>query len=103
MPIYTYKCNNTNCKEFLKPHEHHVINPSHLVHCELCGDVLERMFPLSVHITSYNGEKDGRDMGKVTKEKNESLKKKWSGYSYEDQNLRKKINKMVEEKIGKNS
>ena len=101
MAIYNYKCTNPNCKEFNISYERYVSNPSHIVSCNLCQGNMVRMFPLKTHIVGVGKEKDGKDLGKVIKEKNESLKKKWSGYSYEEQNLRSKINEMTEERIGR--
>jgi hypothetical protein len=52
-------------------------------------------------MTGGDRSRDGKDLGKVTKEKNESLKDKWSGYSYEQQSIREKVSKMTNEKIQK--
>ena len=101
MAIYNYRCTSPYCKEFNVIYEKYTSNPSHRVPCGECEGTMQRMFPLSVHIVGSGKEKDGKDLGKVTREKNESLKNKWSGYSYEEQNLREKINEMTEERIGR--
>ena len=42
-----------------------------------------------------NGEWNGVDIGKKIKEKNEQLKKKVSGYSYEERNVRADVEKQL--------
>ncbi len=101
MGIYRFKCTNISCNKYNEVVEKYVFSSSTAVFCELCNEPLLKMFPLSFHVKGAGREIDGKDLGKVTQEKNEKLKQKWSGYSYEEQNLRKKINKMAEERINK--
>ena len=51
--------------------------------------------------TNINHIVDGGDRGKVVSEKNKKLKKMYAGYEHEEQNLRKKITRQVNEKIAK--
>lgn len=99
MAVYNYKCLNVSCNSYNKIVEHFVYNPSTTVYCKHCNSPLKRQFPFSVNVIGVEKEKNGNDLGKVIKEKNESLKRKWSGYSYEEQNLRKKITKITEDKL----
>ena len=101
MAIYNYKCKNKECSEYNKIIEKYIFNLTEILFCKNCNKELTKIFPLNVHVKGVGKEVDGKDLGKVTQEKNERLKKKWSGYSYEEQNLRSKINKMVEEKKSK--
>jgi hypothetical protein len=101
MASYTYKCLNTECRFYNLGINHITYNPSEIMYCEHCKKPLQRQFPLNVHITGIDGSKDGKDLGKVTQEKNESLKKKFEGYSYEQQSIRDKVSKMANEKIQK--
>ncbi len=101
MPLYRFKCVNTACKQYNEITERYVFNPSDIVKCDICNKNLLKIFPLSFHVKGVEREVDGKDLGKVTQEKNEKLKQKWSGYSYEEQNLRKKVNKMAEERLKK--
>lgn len=102
MAICKYKCENEKCSEYNNVIERYVFGSNQVLFCETCDERLMKIFPLSVHIKGVGHEVDGKDLGKVTQEKNEKLKKKWSGYSYEEDNLRSKITKMVEEKKSKN-
>jgi len=102
MPLYSYKCINPSCTSYNAIVEKiQGVNTRELLICEQCQVPLQRTFPKSLHVVGVGKEKDGKDLGKVTKEKNESLKKKWAGYSYEEQNIRKKVTKMAEEKTGR--
>jgi len=95
MAVYDYRCTNQDCELYNKEVEYYVDSISQKVVCPTCSNVLQRLFPLIVHIKGGGKEVDGKDLGLVTKEKNEALKKKHSGYSYEEQNLRKKITDMT--------
>jgi len=102
MPLYSYKCINPSCKEYsIIVEKIQGVHIHGILLCEQCQGPLQRTFSKSLHVVGVGKEKDGKDLGKVTKEKNESLKKKWSGYSYEEQNIRKKVTKMAEEKTGR--
>jgi len=102
MPLYSYKCINPSCKEYdIIVEKIQGVHIHGILLCEQCQGLLQRSFPKSLHVVGVGKEKDGKDLGKVTKEKNESLKKKWAGYSYEEQNIRKKVTKMAEEKTGR--
>lgn len=48
-----------------------------------------------------DGVWNGGNVGKKIQEKNEQLKKRHEGYSYENQNLREKINKQTQEIYGR--
>jgi predicted nucleic acid-binding Zn ribbon protein len=99
MPLYNFKCFNINCELYNTDKLICVSNKDNELICEKCGEALHRVFPTSTHIVSVGGSKDGKDIGKVNKEKNDSLKKKWSGYSYEEQNLRNKVTQMADKVI----
>ena len=101
MAIYNYRCDNTKCKVYNQSVEHYVFTPSEIILCEHCKQPLVKIFPRNVHITGIDKSKDGVDRGRVTKEKNESLKKKWNGYSYEEQSIRESVTKMANEKLQK--
>ncbi len=103
MPLYNFRCSNKECRAYNQPFEHYIFHPSEVISCEHCKQPLIRLFPINVHITGIGKTKDGMDRGKVTKEKNENLKEKWSGYSYEKQNIREKVTKMANEKIQKDN
>lgn len=102
MPTYTYKCVNTECKIYNNRIDHHVCNPSEILYCDHCKKPLQRLFPFSVHVVGVGREKDGKDLGKVTQEKNGKLKEMWSGYSYEQQSIREKVSKQTNEILQKN-
>jgi len=95
MPLYDYEC--TNCG-----HEasHTVPSSSRddVMPCSECSAPLNRLFPTNTH-TKIGSSVDSMDAGKVTQEKNEKLKKKWSGYKGEEQNLRSQLTAMANEKI----
>ena len=99
MPMYIYKCVNSQCSEFQK--DVAMFTSDFVGSCPKCNMALQKQFPTSLHVKDSKKEVDGKDIGKVTKEKNDSLKKKHSGYSYEEQNLRQKMTKLAEEKIKK--
>ena len=50
-----------------------------------------------------NGEMDSIDTGKKIREKNEQLKKKVSGYKYEERNVREDVTRQYHEKIKQQS
>jgi hypothetical protein len=99
MALYNFQCKNKNCKEYLVTKELFIFNMYDTQLCTSCEEELVRLFPFNVHIKGVERDIDGVDIGKVTEEKNISLKKKWSGYEYEEQNLRKKVTKMTEDRI----
>lgn len=59
---------------------------------------MSRVFPTSQH-TQIGVTVDSHDRSRIITEKNANLKKKLAGYSYEEQNLRKKTQKYIDEKI----
>jgi predicted nucleic acid-binding Zn ribbon protein len=95
MPTYTYDCNT--CNESSK---HFVSHKDVQLNCATCGDVMVRNFPLGVH-TVVGSQLDSKDVGKVIQQKNDILKKKWSGYKREEQSIREKMAKLVNDKVGK--
>lgn len=98
MPLYSYKCVNKKCNTFNEVRRLILRGDHQIPKCVDCRKDLQRVLPNKLHVTGVGKEIDGKDLGKVTQEKNEQLKSKWSGYSYEEQNLRKSINEMVENK-----
>jgi hypothetical protein len=92
MPIFDFVC--PDCDIALK---NYCVRKT-LPKCSRCGKYMCKAFPLSVH-TKIGSVVDSKDVGKRIKEKNDRLKKRESGYAHEEQNLRKKMNKMVEEKM----
>lgn len=101
MPLYRYRCSNSNCKHYDADIEYFVKNINDEIICKECSTALIRQFPQVLHAKDIKGSLDNKDLGKVTQEKNEALKKRWSGYSYEEQNVRKAVSKMAEDKIKK--
>jgi formylmethanofuran dehydrogenase subunit A len=65
-----------------------------------CGGIMHRMIA-GAH-TKIGMSMDAKDPGKVTMDKNEALKKRESGYSHEERNLRADIGRTIEER-SKNS
>jgi hypothetical protein len=103
MPLFDYKCpicgaikkdvfiDRTYMKQGV---------PDIKVMCEdSCGTVMQRMVSL-VH-TKVGTSVDSRDPGKVTREKNEKLKKRESGYKHEERNLREDIKRKTQERLSK--
>jgi len=103
VPNYTYKCTNIECENYENNIEHYVSDSGEIFYCIVCKEPLQRLFPLNVHVVGAGREKDGKDLGKVTREKNEKLKKMWSGYSHEEQNLREKVSKQADKILQKNN
>jgi hypothetical protein len=98
MALQTCKCINSSCSEYNIQKEM-VLKSGEIPYCKVCQSPLSILFPCFLHVKTNNKEVDGRDRGKVTQEKNEALKKKHSGYSYEEQNLRTKMTKMADKII----
>ena len=96
MALFNYKCVCGKIRSRIV----NSVSLNDLVVCA-CGKLMVREFPLKGHVQGENKEIDGADLGKVTKEKNEVLKKKHSGYSYEEQNLRKQMSEKANEKLKK--
>ena len=101
MPVHIFECNNRECSLYSVSFELYIKNNSIEPLCEECNSVLYRKFPVQLHVKDSGKNIDGKDIGKVTQEKNESLKKKHSGYQYEEQNLRQKMTQVAEEKLKK--
>lgn len=87
MPIFDFKCPKCNTLRenvFVRSQR----EAEHMA-CRVCGTPLIKMIPL-VH-SKVGISVDARDPGKVTKEKNEQLKKKHAGYKHEERHLRQDI------------
>ena len=95
MPIFDFIC--PDCGIVL---DNYYVRKS-IPKCKKCGKIMCQKFPMSVH-TKIGSVVDSTDVGKRIKEKNTRLKKRESGYAHEEQNLRKKMNKMVEDKMKEN-
>ena len=95
MPSYDYECKNCGheTSHNVKSSDRDVKIP-----CSECSAPLNRLFPIRIH-TKIGSSIDSIDSGKVTKEKNDKLKKKWSGYKGEEQNLRSQITDMANKKL----
>lgn len=95
MPLYDYKCakcDNIEVDFFVKRSS----DPG--PDCVHCGEPMKRLAASTIH-TKIGASVDSKDVGKRIKQKNEQLKKKWSGYQRDDQNLRREITKMTDEKM----
>ena len=95
MPLYDYEC--INCGHEVS-HNVRSADRDDVMDCSECSAPLNRLFPAKVH-TKIGSSVDSMDAGKVTQEKNEKLKKKWSGYKGEEQNLRSQLTAMANEKV----
>ncbi|MFA5394964.1 MAG: hypothetical protein WC346_02990 [Methanogenium sp.] len=101
MPLYDFRCSKCPQRDIdvlLKADE----LSTHVRTCSVCGAQMIALFPTALH-TKIDSTIDSRDRGKVVTEKNKKLKKRHAGYEHEEQNLRKKITKQVNEKIAKES
>ena len=99
MPVYNYRC--ISCPVVLKNYfKKRFDDPG--PNCPQCLTPMEQLAPSSIH-TKIGSSIDSRDVGKRVKQKNEQLKKKWSGYERDEQNLRKEITKRTEEKTKESS
>lgn len=98
MPVFDYKCDN--CKNEERDVYINNVNDFSSILCKKCGKEMRKLFPKNVH-AKIGVEFDSRDRGKVIKEKNEMLKKKHAGYSYEQKSLREKIQGSITEKLRK--
>lgn len=95
MPLYDYKC--MECGEVEEVLiEINEINVERL--CKRCNGIMKKLITKNFHI-KCGVVFDGRSRGKVIKEKNETLKKKYAGYAYEHQSLRDKVTKEVQKKL----
>jgi hypothetical protein len=60
--------------------------------------------PISIHNDVHNvvidGSWNGVPIGKKIQEKNEQVKRKWAGMSHEQQSLKEKVGKMVNDRMG---
>jgi len=79
--IYRVKriCNRCN-KKFEATVEYFEDNPK----CSDCKEYLELLPSNDTHSFIFDGQWNGRPIGKVIRERNEQLKKKNAGYSYEN-------------------
>jgi hypothetical protein len=94
MPLYDLKCDSCG----LLVEDYYVSNLEKMIKCKQCGEIMRQLFPMSVH-TKIGSVIDSKNVGKRIREKNEKLKKRESGYAHEEQNLRKKITKLTEERL----
>lgn len=95
MPLFDFKCRKCStvyADVFVRRYS----EAEHMT-CRKCGAPLSRMIPL-VH-GKVGVSVDSRDPGKVTKEKNEQLKKANAGYKHEERNLREDIARRTREKL----
>ena len=94
MPLYNYTCEHCGHAEtdILCS-----VAKSAMRACSKCGNAMTRVFPRVIH-TKIGVSVDGKDPGKKIQGKNDQLKRRESGYSHEEKNLREKIAKRVEEK-----
>lgn len=92
MALFSFVCENTKCDNYEKIVKRIIKGLSEKQYCSLCGEELRKIFNFQGRIDMKKGT---RDVGKIIQEKNESLKKKWTSYSYEQQSLREKITNTV--------
>jgi putative FmdB family regulatory protein len=93
MPFYDYFCANCGATE---ENMYTKLDDESFV-CSRCRHTMTRKFPTKVH-TKVDTTIDSKDVGKIISEKNAQLKVRESGYKHEEQNLREKITKQVQEK-----
>ncbi|MCK9541094.1 MAG: hypothetical protein M0R03_03590 [Novosphingobium sp.] len=93
--IYRVKrvCSNCN-EEFLASVEYFLNNSK----CPTCSSELQLTTLQSSHHVVIDGVWDSQDRSKVIVEKNEQLRKRYAGYSYEQQSIKEKVNKMAKKK-----
>jgi len=96
MPVFDFKCDS--CGERVNDEYIPRMENPDPVRCPKCGAVMRKLMPNRIH-AKIGASFDGRDVGTVVKEKNEKLKKKWAGYSYEQESLKEKINNAVQKKV----
>jgi predicted amidophosphoribosyltransferase len=72
--------------------------------CPDCGSPLKYFdkFSVSSNHVVIDGVWDSKDRGKVIREKNDQVKAKFSGYSYEQKSIKEKVTSMVNSKINNN-
>jgi putative FmdB family regulatory protein len=97
MPLYDFKCDNCGHKEEdVFRHSSQLDDPEI---CKSCNTIMRRLFPKGTH-SVIDGKMDHTSIGKKIKEKNEQVKAKFAGYSYEQASIKEKVTKMVNDKIG---
>jgi hypothetical protein len=100
MPLFDFRCSKCSQRDrdvLLKASEDIV---TYVRKCSVCGAQMIALFPTALH-TKIDKVVDSKDRSKIVTEKNKKLKKLHAGYEHEEQNLRKKINKKVQEKLAK--
>jgi len=94
MPIFDYKCDT--CGEVIEEYVHRFDAE---VTCKSCNKVMRKLYN-GINVV-FDGNMNGGDRGKKIQSKNNSLKDKYAGYSYEQESIRQKVTKQVDEKISK--
>lgn len=95
MPIYDFKCPDCGAE---KPNVFLKKGSQKTIFCSACGVGMKKLFSARIHAV-VESTMDGRDRGKVVQEKNTALKKKYAGYAHEEQNIRKKITKLAQDRL----
>jgi hypothetical protein len=83
----------------------YIAPPSYFQEHPLCSDECKGALhnactPQSSFNFVIDGNWNGGNVGKKIQQKNEQVKKKWAGMSYEQTSLKEKIGTMVNEKLG---
>ena len=95
MPLYDYKCPKCAHKEIDVFRWN--TNLESAEHCPKCGIAMVRLFPKNTHV-EIDGTFDSKDVGKTIQEKNEKLKEKNAGMSYESESIKNKTMRIAQEK-----
>lgn len=96
MPLYDLRC----------PQCHYILRDVLLKVQEMrdkqtkCPQCATSMEPMTSKVHTQVGiSVDGKDRGKVIKEKNEQLKKRHAGYEHETKALKKDIERQIQKKV----
>lgn len=98
MPLFNFVCKNKECDKYDVTVSKIMFGEITVPECEVCHSKMQQRISRTTH-TIVGRTQNGRDPGKVIEEKNSSLKRKWSGYSHEEQNIRKDVTARAEEKL----
>uniref|UniRef100_A0A7C3SMQ1 Uncharacterized protein n=1 Tax=Dictyoglomus turgidum TaxID=513050 RepID=A0A7C3SMQ1_9BACT len=98
MPVFSYKCINVDCSNYEVIVKRVSFKFSSDEVCEICKKPLKKVYNFfNVSVKSSNSD-SVTNIGKIIEEKNNSLKKKWEAYSYEQKSLREKISEKLKER-----
>lgn len=94
MPIFDYKCDD--CSIVVEEYVHKFDD---IVNCKTCNKPMRKLYN-GINVV-FEGNMNGGDRGRKVQSKNNALKDMHAGYSYEQESIRQKVSKQVNEKINK--